>query len=1269
MGSGAGWLEPWKLSGSGAGERSGMTNKKQRKAGGLTIVVSSLHTLSSNWTDQSSCHELNLQFALYNRFLLEAPVKQLLYVCLLIVVTAIFPVFLLAQADRGGITGRITDNTGAVVPETTVTLRNEDTGVIENAVTNSAGVYTFQNLNPGSYTLTVKSSGFRNVERTHTVVDVNQVNQQDISLVIGTASDTVEVTTGVQQLQTTSASVGLVVEERSIQELPLVYGNPFTLETLAPGILVSGVNPNIRSFDSSTANVSVNGSVLNSLEYRLDGAPDNRIRLSAYTPSTEFIGQYKVETASYDATEGHSSGGFVNTALKSGTNQFHGVAYASYQNPSVNANYWHLAPGIPAKQVWLREGGGVGGPIKRDKLFFFTGYEHIRDATPNVQTLSIPSLAERGGNFSELYALDSKHPAGTSNLYQLYDPTTGKSITGGVCGSGKTCVSRQAIAGNILQPSAISAIAAAALKYYPNPNTTPNSAGGGNFSYAGAEPDYYYALIARSDFNINSKQQLFGHYVQSRRLQPGKNGYFLPASGTSLTYQNKGAAFGYTYTINPTLVLDAHFTWTRFVNQNVVSSQDKLNATSIGMPSYLVNGLGENAQAFPRLDITGYQSLNSDNGVLSHDDITLGSVQLSKLLGNHFLRGGFEYRMYNTNAGITTQSNGRYQHNGSYATASSSTSAQSIGFGLAEFEYGLPSSSAITINSDFASRSNYMAEWLQDDWKVKPRLTVNLGLRFEYEGPNNERNQKANTYFDFNVANPVAAAAQKNYATIAPTNPNLPAAWTVNGGIRFVGDPSTPLGGHQTYQAQVLNLLPRAGLSYQVEQNTVVRAGFGIFNDSLSTFYLSGGNSGSTSTFLLPQQGFTQSTSATGSGDSGVTFTSTLANPFPNGIAPPTGSSLGLQTFLGNAITFQPLNPRNPYNMRWSAGIQHEFGAWLADVSYVGNHGVHLPVQKEYDAIPQQYLSTYTAGYDGDVNTKMSTTISNPFYQVLPNTVSLGSSKTTTLAQLLRPYPQFTSVSAYVTTGMSIYHSAQASLVRRFANGASFTSAFTWSKSLDATQFLNPSDARPWYGLSTNDRALRFATSGIYQLPWGRGRRFLNQGGIASALAGGWQMQGVYQVQSGQPLSFTGSSLPVFLGSNPVDSAWGRSGYKKSISGANTAGNWFNTANWATTTSNATSGKVPGVYGNQYQVRTLPLRFSGLRADFLNQFDAAVQRNFSLSRLWEPATLQFRFDFINVFNHPVYSAPVTDWTNSTFGEITAQGNQPRIYQFEAFVRF
>ncbi len=1163
-----------------------------------------------------------------------------------------------------------------MLTDAAVTLRNEGTGVTQSATTNKAGEYNFQQLNPGAYDLAVASGGFKKAERTNITVDVGNVVEMDVAMEAGGSTETVEVTTGVQQLQTTSASTGLIVEQKSIEELPLIYGNPFALESLAPGILPSSVNPNIHTYDSSTTTVSVNGSALNALEIKLDGAPDNRVRLSAYTPSTEFINQYKVETASYDATEGHSSGGFVNVSLKSGTNQFHGGAFVYYQNPTLNANPWSLA-NITSKPVWLREGGDVGGPIWKDRVFFFAGYEHSRQASPNVLTETVPTLAERGltasgqplgyYDFSSLYALDPKHQPGTSNSYQIYDPLSGHTV------GTSTVVQRNPFAGNIIRQNQVSPIAQKILGYYPLPNLPGNADGSNNFGYAGAEPDYYYAYVVRADATLTSKQQIFGHFVQSRRLQPGKNAYFAPVSGTNLSYQNKGVAFGYTYVMTPATVLDAHLTWTRFVNQNTVPSQGVLNATTVGMPSYLVDGLAPAANAFPRVDVTGFTSLNSDNGVLSHDDVTLGSVQVSHLLRNHFLRGGFEYRMYNTNGGSTPQSNGRYQATGGYASANSNSKAQSIGFGFAELLTGQIDSSAITLNADFAVRSNYLAGWLQDDWKARPNLTVNLGLRYEYEGPDSERNNKANTYFDFGAVNPAAAASQVNYAKIAGTNPALlpVGQFNVNGGLRFAGQNGA---GKQTYNAQTLNLLPRAGLAYEFSPKTVFRAGLGVFDDSLTTFYLSGGNAGSTTSFLLPQQGYSATTSVSGSADNGLTFRSTLANPFPTGFTQVTGSSLGLSTNVGNAITFQTPNPKVPYNIRYSAGFQRAFGGWLAAVDYVGNHGVHLPVNQEFNPVPAQYLSTFTGGFDLPEYLKLTAAVTNPFYGVLPSTSSVGSSKVTNVAGLLRPYPEFGSVTSYVDSGTSMYHSLQAQLIRRFSNGASFTSAFTWSKSLDATQFLNASDTRPWYGLSSNDRTFRLALSGIYELPFGSGRRFLNGNRLISAVVGGWQAQGVYQVQSGQPLSFTPStgSGPLYLGSgSPGSSNWGRAAYKRSIPGPGQAGYWFDTSKFVTNTAYTVTAGQPlpnpaTAVPNQYQIRTFPIRFDNLRGDFLNQADVGVQRNF---HLYESLQMQFRGEAINLLNHPVYALPNTDWTNRAFGQITSQANQPRVYQFSAFVRF
>ncbi len=1168
-----------------------------------------------------------------------------------------------AQNDRGSVNGKLTDTTGAIIPDATVTLQNVGTGVTQEAKSNSAGDFNFQSLIPGTYTLTVAAPGFKKIQRTNLNVDVNSTNEQNVALEVGSTSEVIEVREDVQQLAATSGSLGLIVEQRSIQELPLIYGNPFSLQTLTPGVSPSGVNPNIHTYDSTTASVSVNGSLLNALEYRLDGAPNNRIRLSAYTPSTEFVGQYKMETATYDSSQGHASGGFVNTSLKSGTKAFHGGAFAYYQNPAANANSWTLSTTpVSTKPLWLRLGGSVGGPIpfQRDKAFFFFGYEHSRQAAPVPQSLTVPTLAERTGDFSALYALDSAHPAGTTNAYQLYEPTSG--VTSG------TAVARTAIPNNII--TNIDPIAAKILTYYPKPNNTGNADGTGNYLYTAAEPDYYYSLATRVDYNISPRQTLFGHFVLSNRLQSKTNAYFYPVSGTTLTYANKGVAFGYNFIVNPSTVVEAHVTWTRFLNTNIVNSQGIVNATAVGMPDYLVDDMPSAANSFPNIAPTGFQALADKSNIGSHDDISMASVQISHTRGNHFLRAGFEYRMYNTNGGSGAGNNGAYSFSGSYVTSDSNATVPSkAGFGLAQLERGIPSSSKLTVNSDYALRSNYLAGFLMDDWKVTPTLTLNAGLRYEYEGPNSERHEKANTYFDFGATNPIAAAAQTKYATIAPTNPALPAAaaFAVNGGLRFAGENNS---GKNLYTSQKLLFLPRFGFSWQPEHNSVVRGGFGIFADSVQLFILSGGNSGSTNNATLtPQQGYTSTTSVNGSGDNGLTFPSTLANPFPNGFTLPTGASLGLQTFLGQGITFQTPHPQIPYNERWSFGVQHQFGPWLAAIDYVGNHGLHVPIQKDYDAIPQSQLSLVTNGYDTAVFNKLNASVNNPFSGIIPSTATLGSSKTS-VSQLVRPYPEFTSVTAYVDNGMSIYHGLQAQLNRRFASGLSLTTAFTYSKTMDATQYLNSSDSAPWYGLSQLDRKYRFATSFLYELPFGAKRHFLANG-VAGKIIGGWQVQGVYQIQSGQPLNFSPSSTnPLYNGPNPADSAWDRSAYKKTISGSGTAGAglWFNRANWVQTksTTGCTTTICTGVLPNQYQIRAFPIRFSTLRADRLNQFDAGVQRNFSIYR---EVQMQIRVEAINALNHPVYAAPSTDWTSSSFGQIVSQANQSRVLQFGGFLRF
>jgi hypothetical protein len=485
----------------------------------------------------------------------------------------------------------------------------------------------------------------------------------------------------------------------------------------------------------------------------------------------------------------------------------------------------------------------------------------------------------------------------------------------------------------------------------------------------------------------------------------------------------------------------------------------------------------------------------------------------------------------------------------------------------------------------------------------------------------------------------------------------------------------------------------------------VVRGGYALLFDSIETYLISGTNNGSVQ--IVPQIGYSQVSNVTGpvAVNNQVVYTSTLADPFPTGLNALTGTKGGYNTGLGQNLQFLQPNPHTPYNQRWSLGVQRQLGPFVASLDYVGNRGVHLFTLNlsqgtntggtEFNAIPKQYLSTYTKGLDEVEQFNLGTlTVPNPFYGILPaNSVNSLSSQNIQIGQLLRPYPEFGSVNAYVSNGNSIYHALQAQLQRRFSKGLSVTSAFTWSRLLDASFYLNTADTRPWYGVSQQDRPLRYSGSFIYQLPWGHGRRYLAQSrGLLSQVVGGWQMQGIYQIQSGQPITF-GSANNVYNGpGSPGDSHWSRASYKKTQytnAQGPVGGLWFNTANWLTNGTSANPGAntqvlkscisslnattaaatpyCPTEYPSAYQIHNFPLRFNNLRADHLNQADLGLQRQFQVKEL---GVLQFRAEALNLFNHVVYAGPSSTDPNSTaFGLIVAQGNAPRIFQFSGFFRF
>jgi len=1229
----------------------------------------------------------------------------LAYMLSLVAIYVVVPTVGWAQTDRGAVGGTVTDPHHLVVGNAIVTLKNEETGVSQTLKVNSDGLFVFQNLNPGRYALAVSAPSFKKFAKDHMQVDVGQRVDADVSLVPGSTDITVVVNGGIQQLDTESADLGLIVEEKSVTDLPLIYGNPYTLGALASGVTLSGVNPNVHVYDSSSGNVSVHGSSLNSVDYKLDGAPDNRIRSSAYTPSTEFISQFKMGTSNFNAAEGHSSGAFMNTQLKSGTNRLRGSAFAYYQNPKINSSYWVPPSSIAVdKPTFVREGFGLGGPFWKNRAFWFIGYEHSRQSDIDTQSsLVVPTDAEKGGDFSAYYALDTSttaynvctsngtltDPTKTGNAYQVYYADSNVTSAAPTTSS-NTAYIRSCVPGNKL--TTIDPVAKAYLAYYPEPINTSANPGSSNYSYGQAEPDMYHAIATRVDYTISPQQSIYSHLVWSSRSQPTKNNYFPPFSATALVYNNRGVVFGYTRVLGVSSVLNVVGAYTRFTNSNIAGDEGVVGPTTIGMPSYLTKDLSAFANSMPIITATGYTALTSSTGTISADDIWLGSASYSRQIGKHTINAGVEFRMYNTNAMTGSGAQGSYTAKGDLALPKSTSSeAHTVAFSLAQLEQGYLSSGSQTQNADIAIRSDYYAGYIQDDWRILPKLTLNMGLRWELETPDIERNNKEAVAFDFSATNSTTnSAAATNYATIRSGSTTtlqaiLPTTFTSTGGLKFA---ATSGNGRAPYISPKKDFLPRFGFAYALNNKTVIRGGYGIFFDSLNSFYLSGGNAGSTSTFLVPQQGFSATTSVTAptyTNSTGLVITSTLDDPFSGSLTAPTGNTLGTSTSLGQTVLFLVRKPSVPYSQRFSLGVQHQFGHWVSSVDYVGAHSIHMLMEKQYNNIPQSYYSTQAKGYDYTVNTNEATSITNPFVvsgkSIIPSGASynLATSKTY-VYQLQKPYPEYGQLEAYNTTGRSIYHSMQANLQRRFTNGLSTTVAYTWSRTLDATSFLNTTDSKPWYGTSSNDRPQRLAVSGIYQLPFGHGRRFLSTGhGVLTQIAGGWQAQGVYQIQSGAPLSFSANGY--YSGTNPGNSHWSRSAYKKTIAnGTSGEGTWFNPANWlsdnkfstttpvsCTSTLILTDPTCPNSLPGTYQIRTMPLRFNTLRADHLNQADLGVQRQFQIHNV---GTFQLRMEAVNVLNHPVYSAPsVSSYSSTSFGLITAQGNQPRVFQFAGFLRF
>jgi len=1131
---------------------------------------------------------------------------------------------LAAQEARGTLLGRVTDPSDAVVVGAKIDALNTDTGVHFTSTTNNSGDFLLPFLIPGPYSVTVESTGFKTYSRKGIVVRVNDQIALDIALEIGQASQTVQVSAETPMLDTSTASMGQVVEGRTILELPLKDGMVLILATLAPGVTFTPESTGyVRPFDtSSPSTMSVDGTRSGSNQFMMDGAPNMQGTQVAYSPPPGVVDEFKVQGVSFDASSGFFGGAAVNMSLKSGANAVHGQVYYFMQNPVLNADkFFRLKAGKPQFRLY-RWGGSVSGPVYLPKLydghnktFFMYGYEGIWSFDPSPWVVeTVPTAAQRAGNFSDLLAIGSS--------YQIYDPFSIKPAPNGR-------FSRSPLTGNVIPSNLINPVAAQIAALWDAPNQPGTVDGQNNWQMARNSQDSYWNHIVRIDHNLSQKQRF---YVRTNftEMQRPENIYHHKAVGDNFYRYNKGFAFDDVYVVSPRFFINARYTLTRFIT-GYEPYQVGWDLAGLGFSSTFINQINQldpRRLKLPNMSVSGYSSLggiNSRNNTAT--DIHEWAANATTVAGAHTLRYGFAYRVYRDNTFNLGSSSGALSFSATYTRGpldNSPTSPQQLGQSMAALLYGLPGGN-FPISDSRAEQSSVPAPYVQDDWKVSRKLTLSMGFRYERPSPVTERFNRSVRGFDFAAASPIQAQAQANYA-LKPIDQVPVSQFKVLGGLTFTGVGGQP---RTLWKTDQNYFMPRFGFAYSVTPRTVLRGGYGIFYDAMGI-----------TNVHVNQTGWSRSTDLTLTVDSGQTYLTSLTNPFPGGFLTPLGAGGGLSTNLGQGVSFFNEGLTSSYMQRWQLAIQQQLPKnHLIEVSYVGNRGTRMRVSRDLNPIPRQYLSTQFFR-DNATNNFLSAAVSNPFYPLLPGTNLSGT--TVNRSQLLRPYPQFSGVSADENIGYSWYHSMQVRIERRFSAGLNASMSYTWSKMMEAMGFLNATDPRLEEVISGQDRTHRLALTWLYELPFGRGKHWINSANaVASKLAGGWQIQGILTEQSGAPLGFGDAIFIGDLKNIPLPKD------------QRSTDRWFNT-----------DAGFDKVSGNQRvsSIRTMPSRFSGIRSDGPNNWDLSVIKN---TQIRESVIVQFRAEAINALNHPQFTpgSVNTTPTSTAFGRTTIEFAWPRVIQF------
>ena len=1133
----------------------------------------------------------------------------------------LFAATLLGQDFRGKVQGVVTDSSDAAIVGATITLRNNATGVVATRTSGANGAYLFDNVQPGPYTVSSEFAGFARAVQENVLVQTRADVTVDFNLKPGGTAESVTVSASAVTLQFNTTTRELTVDRKMLMELPVKARNPFTLALLDPAVVSRYTSEKNPFFMWSSSQMDVGGSTSTKNDLLLDGAPIQIGPKGSYAPPMDAVQEFSIQQNSVDAEFGHSAGGIMSVSMKSGTNEIHGTTYYFGRNPKFNAilNPTNRTKNFVRNHIW---GGTIGGPIKKNKLFNFFTYEGWRTKEPRDAVRTMPTALEQTGDFSQ-----SLTRAG--GLRTIFDPTTT------VLNVATNTATRQPFAGNIIPQNRIDSTARKIMGDFWGPNNPGDDlAGSNNFRISYPWPMKNANFSNKTDWNISDNLKVFGRYSQFRTTLSQPN--YTPNNSRAMPNDNGGimnsrnVAGDLVYTLSPTTVLNFRGSYA-MLEDDYDAPESAVGEAGLAEfwpnnPWYQPYVKDMPLIYYPNIVINGQTVSNYGKGSYwyQHPHHYAFSGKMSQARGSHYLKMGAEYR-YHVGIGVFPNlMNMQFYPDQTASTYLSPNTALS-GDAHASFLLGTIDQRTTARGFPFQTqRVPFVGAFVHDDWKISRRVTLNLGVRWEWESAPYDDLDTYSRYLDLTAPN----AAMRQTPPVIPADLVALSAPKFNGAWVFTDDKT-----RKPFPTPKNIFLPRIGAAIRVNDKTAVNIGFARYVVPIVT----GQGNVSANTLAACQwcTGFSQTSNP-------LPFVegrpqAYLSNPFPSGSNPvqlPIGRSLGAYTNVGNAANWADQNYRPQINDRINFTIMREIpGQFKVDATWFMNFGRNVPHNQEFNLADPNLSYTYKA--------QLSQNIANPFYNYLTPQLFPGTQRnnpTVTRGSLLRPYPHYGALTANnFGDWRSRYQALQLRVQRSYAAGASVLLAYNYNQERneaffnDITQYVNDV-----FWLGSNNARHRLTLAGTYELPFGKGKPFgASLHPVLNAAFGGWQLSGIYSYRSGEFIRFGAAEM---AGDPAIDNPG--------------PGKWFNTDAFRV---------LPA-----FTPRTNPYQYSGITGPIFWNTDATVSKNFPIKERYK---LEFRFEAYNLTNSLMWAPPNVAVGNPLFGRSTAQATTNRGREMQYTLRF